>query len=488
MKINKVFRYFFKQDKKLYKDISLWLSSPYHNQNVDVITLWEYLCVNPPKSEAIDKKDFFAEVFPTQIYDEMRLNKAMVQLLEQFVCYAKYQFAIKSQIGQIEFANDLSYNNKYLEDMIPLLAKVEAELQEERIYSIDYYYAWYFLRKTQMYSYTYSGKKNILNITKRITQSIEALDVFYLTAQLKHHLIFTINNTQITLSNEKFIIATRDLLSHIEKKMFVIAENPLLKVYYLCLKTYYSRSEKDLDSLLVVYEEDVLTHFSDNDKTQITGSILNVIRLNDAEDRKKKELDFILKGIELKIIFDKGKSGYIRAATIYTIIRLGIDVHGIEWVENFIKIKEQDIEPNNKDVIKLLVQTLICLYRGETYYRKATRIMLMFMGTDNMVLYNHFHTLKLMILVKIVGDEGEDAMTEMTNALKAYQLFIKNDNTLQENVKQSRLAFAKMIEQVAKTSHKQKVKLAALAQACQLLNHNEKAWLLQEIASKIAKT
>lgn len=489
MKINKVFRYFLKQNKKSYKDISLWLASPYHNQEQDVVILWEYLCANPPKSEdaSIDKKVFFANIFPNQPYNEPRLNKAMFHLSQQFVCYAKYQFAMKSAIGQIEFANELSYNNKYVEDMIPLLKKVEIELQEERIYSIDYYYAWYFLRKTQIYSQTFGDVKNIATITKRLAQSIESLDVFYLTAQLKHHLLFIVNRALLTLNDDKFILVTSDLLNHIEKKEFIIDENPLLKAYYLCLKTYYSHSEKDLDRLLAVYEEDVITHFSENDKMQITGSIWHVIRLNQAPDIKKKELEFLLKGIELKIIFDKGKEGYIRAATIYNIIRLGIEVYGVEWVENFIKIKDEDIDPDNKALIRLLAQSLICLYRGKTHYRKATKVMLMFAGTNNMTLNNHFHTLKLMILYKIVEYEGEDVMTEMSNALKTYKTFLKKDTTSQEQVKQTRLGFAKIISQLAKTSHKQKTKLAELAQASELLNHHEKAWLLNEIALKIAK-
>lgn len=488
MKINKVFRYFLKQDKKLYKDISLWLASPYHNQDADVVILWEHLRANPPKTDddSIDKIEFFAKVFPNQIYDETRLNKAMRHLLEQFVCYTKYQFAMKSAIGQIEFANDLSYNNKHIEDMIPLLKKVETELQEEMTYSVDYYYAWYFLRKTQIYSYTFESN-NIPIITNHLIQSIEALDVFYLTAQLKHHLIFTINLSQMKLSNEKFILATSDLLHHIEKKEAIIAENPLLKAYYLCLKTYYSHNEKDLDRLLGVYEDDVLTHFSENDKTQLTGTILHVIRLNNAPDIQKRELDFILKGIDLKIIFDKGKGGYIRALTIYNIIRLGIDVYGIAWVENFIKLKDEDIDPDNKALIKLLAQSLIYLYRGKTHYRKATKIMLMFAGTNNMSLNNYLHTIKLMILYKIVEDEGEDAMTEMKNTVKNYKAHIKNDDTSQAALKETRLAFIKIIVQLTKTSHKQKAKLAALAALCNSANPVEKDWLLQEIASKIAK-
>lgn len=487
-KINKLFRFFLKLNSQKYKDISLWLNSSYQNTDKDALILWEYLVKNPPtkKDNVINKEDFFQKVFPNESYDEARLRNTMSNLIKQWVLYWKYQWVVNSPIGEIEFANDLSYNNQYIEDMIPILSQVEKALKNEMIYSVDYYYQWYLLRKTQIYSHTMGNNdKESQKVIHYLIQSIETLDVFYFTAQLKHHLLFIINRQNIQMNKGAFMIETADLLRYAEEQSDILAQNPLLNVYYLLLKTYYSREEEVLDRLLDLYYKEVLTYFSQNDVTQITGMITWLIRFVDVENRDKKLLDFMLNDLELKITFEKGSNGYMRSSRLYNVMRMGIDIYGIPWLEGYLIQKKEQIEPQYKDLILLLSKILIDLYQQN--YRKATKAIALFNGERNVKLNVSLHTIHLMVLCKIVEKEGEDAMTEMQNTAKRFMTIVENDASVAAKVKENRITFMNIICKLAKLSYTQKSKLEKLQDICRSQNPIEKVWLLKEIALKISK-
>ncbi len=245
------------------KEFSEFVSSPYFNKNVNVISLFEVIRKNYPEFDAdkIEKEKVFKKVYPGKPYKDSTMRLLMYYLFEvvekflAYTCFTKNGFAVRENMIK-EFRN--RGLNKEFEKNIEEAAKEVEKIPEKE----ESFYMNRFIFKYEHLGYVSSGAP------QKIEKALHIDDIEFASNNLTYYYLIRILKFYSVILNTMYLYNVKIDLSLFESVMKNFDEGlykdiPLIGIYYYVVmvllnpeeeKYYYKLKE------LILKNENILSH------------------------------------------------------------------------------------------------------------------------------------------------------------------------------------------------------------------------------------
>ncbi len=412
-----------------------WIKSSYNQvpvkiQSLGRILIKELMVGNRPAE--ITKQSLFSMLWPGATFNEYRINNTLSKLQEFTLQFLANNHLKKNGGLSYLFAAQELIEQDAIEFIPKTIKKIE---QQQAANSHGSYEASYLKEQKFQLEEFYQLRTKPHNYSAALQNQMTALDEFYLIKKLR--LACEMENRSQLVTEKYNIDYLKELTPIIESKQ---AENPVISIYFLCLKMLSHREAVDFQQLLDSLKESN-QFFPEAEIRILYGYLLNfcISKINNGESLYYQKIFSIYKIlIDSKLIFSQG---YLSEWSFKNIVTTGIRIEAFDWTEDFIEVYKKYLP--KKDHSNAVAYNLASLYFAQKNYHASLRALLGVEFTDP----SYFLGAKI-IQLKSYYELSEDE--PFFSLIDSFNKYIRRNKKLSANRIKSNAHFLKLAKRLLK--------------------------------------
>ena len=462
-----------------WNDFRKFVASPFFNKGRSFEALVSVLTKYHPgfDSDELTKQFVYKKLYPGKIFKNSVINtllSGLNQLCEEFFIYQDFRENPKRDLRLLR-----QYSKRGNKDRAEKISvKLEKNLSKPALSAKDFFGRMEFIDSLDFY-YSSFDKRNLRY--RHLIRSLRQLEYYFIlqSSIFKKELItnsfYSENKIDETLSfrilNE---INFEKLIEIIEKED---PENSVfLSIYYLIAKTLNNTFDDENYNKL---RNLIIRNLKNIDFQSVKYLLLNLQlictrRLNEGRKEYEKELYEISKILIDGKYYEKDEN-WFRASHFRTIVKMGISMNDIEYIEQFIHDYSRKLEPNLRIPHKNFAFANICF--AKKMYSEA----LNYLNKTN--LENTLYKIDLKRLTAKIYFET-DSTENLLSFLDAFTHYLKNIRTIDQILINRNKKFIKYLKKIVKfkSSLSDSFELSNLQNSLLKENVSEKSWLLLKLS------
>jgi hypothetical protein len=444
-----------------------FLASPYFNKkeiNLRLFRLLKNLAKEGFPNHKLKRSLIYKKLYPSQPYDELKLNHVISEvfrLAEQFLSIQHFQQ--KRALPSIMIA-EAHYQRKQDKAFVHQVRKIRKTLDSSSKKDSIYFHQKSIMLMQEERFFPSRSTDEEDNLQKAAYH----FDGFYLLQKLKYLCLM--------LDRQKFMVLKYDLstipltLELLEKAPDPIKNSPSITTYIALLNALLERDSRPHFLTFKQLLKQNNTVFTIQEAKELYLLAINFcihhIRIGQREYAEDL-FHLYTEGIEQSILFN---DGVLSTQTYKNIIKLGLGLLQLEWVEQFIKKYSQYLYyPLREDAYHF---NLADLYFHKKEYHKA----MMELNQVEFSNINYNLDSKVMLL-KIYFEQDE--IEPMLSLIATFKIFLRRQKGLSKNVKDSYLNFAKLLQKVYRHHRTSSDHLVEEIKSTTALS--DRTWLLKQL-------
>lgn len=454
---------------KEFSRLSLFISSPYYNQNPTIIKLLAFiqLCYPNDLQNIADKQQLHQYLFPNQAFDDKVLRYAMsdfCKLIEMFFVVESLQkHPYQKELFLLEDLSERALEKQYLqqqEQTIALGNTLRMTIAEFPLFQLQ-------LSKIQEKHFQ---RQRVRKYDDSVQRVVEHLDIYYYLERMKNSCAM-LDRQHILQGNFELKLSPA-WLQHLEQQYFF--HSPTLETYHTTYQMLVDGStESHFEKLkqLIHQYEDAINPF---DKKEIYLLAINYCARKIRSGNvlyAKEAFDLYRMGIEHRILFEKGN---LSPWTFTNVVKLALKLERHDWAEHFMNEYETFLPPNFRE--NCMHYNLSELYYTTNRLRLAQAHLHQVVHSDL-----HYYLGARLLLAKIYFETSEEEA--LLSLIAAFTIFLKRNNLVSKQIKEYYLNFCTLLLQIIKCNYKNHSMLQAKIEAT--TNLAEKTWLLESLEKKL---
>ncbi len=428
-------------------------------------------------SDELTKENIYKKLYPGKKFKESVINTVLSglnQLCEEFF------------INQ-DFRNDQQRDMRLLRQYCKrgykpkadkIISRLEKFIDRPAGNGLEYFKRMEILDAMDTY-YTSHDNRSIRN--QHLIKSLLNLDYYFIIQSLifKKELysgkLYTENKPDDTLPIKIYNeINFEKLIELIEKED---PENSLLlSIYFLIVKTYSDKFDDiNYNKLRELIIENLKVFDFDTCKYLLLNlQLINTIRLNEGRNEYEKEFYEISKILIEGKFYDRDEN-WFRASHFRSIVKTGISMGDIEYIEQFIKNYARRLEPNLRTQLKHFAHANV--FFAKKMYNEALYNIL------RAELNNTLYKIDSRRLTAKIYYET-NSIENLQSYLDAFSHFLKNIRTIDETIVNRNKRFIKYLKKLIriKETSRDQYELNLLENSMVNENVSEKNWLMKKIS------
>lgn len=415
--------------------LSKFVLSPYFNVNQKISALYNILHKHFKNEEDLpSKEEIYAECDPKAVQFEDRKYRKLVsdllKLVEHFLAVEEFS---NNPLHQANYLLDAIQDLK-LEKLYNTSVKTARRLASRQPHrTADYHFYQYQIEKNY-----YELSEAELNRSKRsnIDSIIQNLDYFYLSEKLKYYC--TLLSRKKIQQHEYEILFIDEILTHIEEKGY--QDHPEILVYFYVFKLYDNASNYDAYYRLKDLIKEKQDIFTRHDLRDIYLAAINFCISN----ANKGNQDFIT---ELFVIYKQAL--YAEALFVdnelspwsyKNIVLVGLRAGDYDWVENFIEVYADRLNPKYRDNAVRFNKAR--LY----YYKKDFEEVIPLLNEVEFTDFSYSLGAKALLLATFYEMDEYDALSSFLESFKKY--LNRHKKSLPDNRRKNYLNLIKFVKKL----------------------------------------
>jgi len=449
-----------------------YLTSPFFNENEDLIRLFEYINKflrtrdQTHIEQNMEKVYIWQQLFAKKKYDDVkmrRLTSDLNKLVLSFIAYKGFKNTPQSEF--LYLLNSLSNSglNKQYEG---LLKQAETAQKKSPLRDSNYHYNQFVIQQNR-YRYTEKNRGNFLSALEKTDHE---LDCFYFSKKLKN--ICDAMSYEQFLSHQIDLKKAPGLLEYIEENGYL--QIPGIKVYFLVAKMLSSEDGEPYFYQLKDFIHQYDHYFSKSELNTLFVHLKNyciVKKINTGKQEFHFELFSLYQiSLEKEIIIDKNNLDLHHYKNIITI---GLLLKEYDWVTNFIKEYTHLLQKEHRE--NALTYNLAKVYFSQKRYHKVIEHL-------RAVPYkNKVYALGgKLILLKTYYELKE--YIALDSLIDSFRIYIRRNKLISREVKQqylNMLRFVKKLSGILPGDQQSIEKIQLQIDKCKALAG--KKWILEKI-------
>jgi len=442
-----------------------FLASPFFNKKKINLKLYRLLKKQASRDfpeAAIARPYLFKQLFPRARYDERQLNHVISEvfkLAEQFISYREFQSEralpqLFTARAHLKRKQDKSYQHQ--------ARKTAKILEDAPLRDHTYHYQSTLLADLAEQHYTL---KEVHRQNDNLPKAARHFDQYYLSRKLQYLCIMLDRQKFLPMEYEMPLLPfIREI---IESQQF---DSPSIEIYYHLLKTLSNEApEADFNYFKQLLSQN-LKAFTGEEARQLYLLAINFcvhqIRLGH-RSYAAELMHFYMEGIEREILLEEGK---LSPWMYKNIVKLGLGLNRLEWVEQFVRQYSQYLSDALRDDAYHF--SLADLYFHKKEYDKTLTQLNKVEFTDI-----HYNLDAKATLLKTYYMQGE--IEPMLSLVSSFKLFLRRQKSLSRHVRDSYFNFARLLKKIYQKGHSQNATIRQEIAATKALNG--RSWLLQQL-------
>lgn len=460
-------------------DFKKFVSSPYFNSGRNYEGLVNVFSKFHPDfdSDELNKQNIYRILYPGKKFKESVMNtilSGLNQLCEEFFIYRDFKNNPQKDLRLLR--QYCKRGHKPRADKIR--TRLENFIDTPAATGLDFYERMEILDAIDIY-YTSYDKRNLRN--QHLIKSLLNLDYYFILQSFvyKKELL----SGKLYIENKPDDTLPLKIFNEINfEKLIGLIENEdpensnLLSIYFLIVKTYSDKFDDiNYNRLRELVIENLLNFDFNTGKYLLMNlQLINAMRLNEGRKEYEKELYEISKMLIDGKFYDKDEN-WFRASHFRTIIKIGINLGDIEYIEQFVKNYVRRLEPNLRTPLKHFAMANI--YFVKKMYDEAL---------NNIVKSQLNNTLfkidSKRLTAKIYYETN--SFDNLQSLLDAFSHFLKNIRTIDETIVNRNRRFIKHLKKLIrlKESSPDQFESDLLKNSILKENVSESNWLLTKIS------
>ena len=224
---------------------SKYLTSPYFNDNQDVIKLFSLIKVHifkhPAPSESIfdlSKKAVWRQLFGNKTYLDVQMRRLCSDLGKHARQFLAYQHFNSNHHAIYRYMLPALNSHELSKHFVSTLRKARILLEESEVRDNDYYFHTYLLEKQCDIHLNQIGLQS--NDLENFSQSDYNLDCYYIIQKLQHYCTFLVYKS--TRSSNIALHHFPEFFDYISKSDFINV--PAIAVYYQIVRCFSETEEE----------------------------------------------------------------------------------------------------------------------------------------------------------------------------------------------------------------------------------------------------
>jgi len=337
MKDSRLYELFDALSRKDIRQLKKAVASPFFNQRQHVADLFHYLvrCKYERKSVP-DRREAFACLFPTRVFDDHKLRLSMSLLLKVMEKYLVHKQVMGQGLGA-QLALARAYRTLKLPGHFKKSITKAHQMQEKRgLRHAEHYQDEYALRLEE-YRY-HSAQRRMEDLNLQPVQ--ENLEIAFITAKLRQT-CFALSHRTV-YKQEYDLGMLPEMLSYIERSDY--RKVPAIAVYYYCYQVLAQPEER---KQFETFKSLVFKHqhiFPKNELRDLFLLAANhcIRRMNEGEKRFAKEgLSIYKEGLKNEVLL---LNGQLSRFTYRNIVAKAIVAKEYEWAATFLHRYKKHLE------------------------------------------------------------------------------------------------------------------------------------------------
>lgn len=453
-------------DSKELRAFGDFVLSPFYNKNREISDLYFFLkkmAIKGYPEQKLRKSYVSQIILPKEEYDEKRFNHLISQLLklaEQFIGLNEFEgegvipeyFILK---GYVKKGLEKNYNQ--------ILRRAKQKLDRYPHRDAQYYYQEFLLANVQEQFYS---TKNIRTFDESLQGASDALDKYFFSLKLKFLVGMLDRESQLS---EKYQHNFMDeVINYISEQNF--KEVAPIHIYHTLLLTFIDKEQDQYFDQLKYLLDDIKEKFSQKETKEIFyGAINYCVRKIRTGNREYAEqlLKLYEKGLEKEVLLE---DGVLSRFTFKNYVKLGLGLSKFDNVRDFVTNNYKRLPNQFRE--ESLYFSLADLYYHIKDYDKAL------IHLNQVDFSDIYYVLgaKVMLL-KIYYEKSE--VEALLSLIQSFRIYLKRNQHLSENIKNTYLNFASLINELFKKGKEQSEKLKQSIQQTTPLT--DRSWLLQQL-------
>lgn len=216
-----------------------WLTSPIHNNNVELLRLYNYLLDDAALQEQyLNQELAWATLFANKPLDKnyfRQINHLLLKSLEEFLAYQNYEQRVHTK--SLFMADAL--HQRHLDKLLTKrLTSIERKLEKSLVQDANYLSELY-QYKVLKFRFAERAKRTA---PTHLQTAANALDVYYCAEKLKTACLFMSHNAVYKADYSSNLLA--EVIQLVEQNSWTSI--PAVGVYYHCYKALYGNTSNDV--------------------------------------------------------------------------------------------------------------------------------------------------------------------------------------------------------------------------------------------------
>ena len=327
-KLYSILEYF---DKYEQNRLRKFITSPYFNKNVAIISLFDLLVnhINNRKDSDFSKEDLWSKIYKNSNFDDVLFRKNCSDLLKLIESYLAQQVYEGNPIHKANFLIE-GVGDRKMTKLFNSSIRAARRLSNQQLYrTTDYYLGQYQLERT-LYDLKELGHDRTTK--KNVEAILDNLDRFYLSEKLRYSC--TALSQQALVSLEYKLLFIEEILEHIQK--YGYEDVPPIAIYNQIYLTNAESNDTDHYFKLMNLLENYGDLFPKSEAEFIYGFALNycIKKINEANQVFLEEyFNVFVILLDKELIINDGE---LSPWHFRNIIVAALRLRKFEWTENFI--------------------------------------------------------------------------------------------------------------------------------------------------------
>ena len=462
-KLVNLLRTFDKSELRAFQD---FMTSPFFNKKEINISLYRILrkaAKDDFPQHKIKREVIYKQLFGNAPYEERQLNHVISEvfrLAEQFI--SLNAFYASSALPEI-FTAQSHLARKQMKAYHHQARKAEEALAKSQYRDNTYYHQKFLLAELAEQHYSGIG---LHESNQSLQAASDYFDHYYLSQKLQHVCVMLDRQNFLpTKYHIPHLLQLEEMLERLD-----IKGHSAIEVYQALLRVLKKESsQQDFEGFKTLLNE-VQGILPEQQILRLYLLVINfcVNKIRVGQSSYAQELmQLYMEGIDKGILIEEGKL----SPWIYkNIVKLGLGLKRLEWVEKFVKEYSQYLsESLREDAFHF---SLADLFFHKKEYDKALVELNKVEFSD---IYYNLDAKATLLKIYYEQDETE----ALLSLLSAFKLFLKRQNAISAPVKESYLNFVYFLGKIHKSGKKQAQPLEAEIKSTKVLN--ARTWLLQQL-------
>jgi hypothetical protein len=441
--------------------IELFLSSPFYNQNEDLIRLFHLLRKYHPEftDPSLSKKKLFQALYPTALYEDKQLRYLFSDLnkaLERFLAVRQ----IEKDPYQLSPALLKSLSERGLEKAYRQVNR-NLETQSSKTTAVSIEFLLHKVRWSEIRE-EHFGRQQIRKFDYALQDVADDLDKYYFLHRLK--ISCAMLDRQTIFQSEYALRLSDDWLQHLRSQDFF--SEPVIRIYYSILQALLDEQQEDHFEDLKQFLDQPPATISVDDLKSIYLHAINYCARKIRKGREsfvKTALELYRKGIETGLLINEnGLSPW----AFTNVVKLSLRLQHYQWIETFIQTYALQLPEAFRE--NALHYNLAELYYYTQRFEQSQEHLMQVAYSD----LNYYLGARVLLAKIYYETDEEEALLSL---LSSFTVFLKRNRQVSSNLKQTYLNFCRFLFQIVRRSPRQMKQLQEQIDSAKLLTDRE--WL-----------